>query len=32
VIPAFKEVFSSFGADQPAPTRVVIAISEIFVK
>jgi type IV pilus assembly protein PilC len=32
VIPAFKEVFSSFGADLPAPTLVVIAISEIFVK
>ncbi len=32
VIPAFKEVFSSFGADLPAPTLVVIGISEIFVK
>ena len=32
VIPAFKEVFSSFGADLPAPTLFVIAISEIFVK
>jgi type IV pilus assembly protein PilC len=32
VIPAFKEVFSSFGADLPAPTLVVIAMSEIFVK
>ncbi len=32
VIPAFKEVFSSFGADLPAPTLVVIAISEFFVK
>ena len=31
VIPAFKEVFSSFGADLPAPTLVVIAISEFFV-
>jgi type IV pilus assembly protein PilC len=32
VIPAFKEVFTSFGADLPAPTLVVIAISEVFVK
>lgn len=32
VIPAFKEVFSNFGADLPAPTLVVIAMSEIFVK
>ena len=32
VIPAFKEVFSSFGAELPAPTLVVMAISEIFVK
>ena len=32
VIPAFKEVFSSFGADLPAPTLIVMAISEIFVK
>jgi type IV pilus assembly protein PilC len=31
VIPAFKEVFSSFGADLPAPTLMVIAISEFFV-
>jgi type IV pilus assembly protein PilC len=31
VIPAFKEVFSSFGADLPAPTLAVIAISEFFV-
>ena len=31
VIPAFKQVFSSFGADLPAPTLVVIAISEFFV-
>lgn len=31
VIPAFKTVFSSFGADLPAPTQIVIAISEIFV-
>ena len=32
VIPAFKEVFANFGADLPAPTLFVIAISEIFVK
>ncbi|MEY4755532.1 MAG: hypothetical protein RJA34_430 [Pseudomonadota bacterium] len=32
VIPAFKEVFSSFGADLPAPTLMVIAMSEIFVQ
>ena len=30
VIPAFKDVFSSFGAELPMPTQVVIAISEIF--
>lgn len=32
VIPAFKEVFTSFGADLPAPTLFVIALSEVFVK
>ncbi len=32
VIPAFKQVFSSFGADLPAPTLVVMAISEYFVQ
>lgn len=32
VIPAFKELFSGFGADLPAPTLVVMAISEIFVQ
>jgi type IV pilus assembly protein PilC len=32
VIPAFKEVFTSFGADLPAPTLAVMAISEVFVK
>src|SRR5206468_8129508 len=32
VIPAFKEVFTSFGADLPAPTLFVIGLSEIFVK
>ena len=31
VIPAFKEVFSNFGAELPAPTVIVIAISEFFV-
>ncbi len=31
VIPAFKSVFSAFGADLPAPTLFVIAISEFFV-
>ncbi|MEP7183028.1 MAG: type II secretion system F family protein [Betaproteobacteria bacterium] len=31
VIPAFKEVFKSFGADLPAPTLIVMAISEFFV-
>ncbi len=32
VIPAFKDVFSSFGADLPTPTLIVIAMSEFFVK
>ncbi len=32
VIPAFKELFSSFGADLPAPTLLVMAISDFFVK
>jgi len=31
VIPAFKEVFTNFGADLPAPTLIVIAISNWFV-
>jgi type IV pilus assembly protein PilC len=31
VIPAFKSVFSSFGADLPAPTLFVMAMSELFV-
>jgi type IV pilus assembly protein PilC len=31
VIPAFKELFSSFGADLPAPTLIVMAISDYFV-
>jgi len=32
VIPAFKEVFTSFGADLPAPTLFVMGMSEFFVK
>jgi type IV pilus assembly protein PilC len=32
VIPAFKSVFSSFGADLPGPTLVVMAISDYFVQ
>jgi type IV pilus assembly protein PilC len=32
VIPSFKEVFTSFGADLPAPTLLVISMSELFVK
>ena len=31
VVPAFKSVFSSFGADLPGPTLFVMAISEFFV-
>ncbi|MDP3131432.1 MAG: type II secretion system F family protein [Burkholderiaceae bacterium] len=31
VIPAFKETFSSFGAELPAPTLFVMAVSEVFV-
>ena len=31
VVPAFKQVFASFGADLPTPTLVVMAISEFFV-
>jgi type IV pilus assembly protein PilC len=31
VIPSFKEVFKSFGADLPAPTLMVMAISDFFV-
>src|SRR5580765_136033 len=30
VIPAFEDVFSSFGADLPAPTLVVITLSTMF--
>ncbi len=32
VIPAFKELFSSFGAELPAPTLIAMAISDIFVE
>src|SRR5450830_1678454 len=31
VVPAFKEVFASFGANLPAPTLMVMALSEFFV-
>jgi type IV pilus assembly protein PilC len=31
VIPAFKEVFTNFGADLPAPTLIVIGVSDWFV-
>ncbi len=31
VVPSFKSVFTSFGADLPAPTLFVIALSEFFV-
>jgi type IV pilus assembly protein PilC len=31
VIPAFKDLFTSFGADLPAPTLMVMAISDFFV-
>ena len=32
VVPAFKQVFSSFGADLPTPTVVVMAISDFVVQ
>jgi type IV pilus assembly protein PilC len=32
VIPAFKQVFASFGAELPGPTLVVMAISDFFVQ
>ncbi len=32
VIPEFKSVFSSFGADLPMPTQVVINMSDFFVE
>lgn len=31
VIPAFKELFQGFGADLPAPTLIVMGISDFFV-
>jgi type IV pilus assembly protein PilC len=31
VIPAFKQVFTAFGADLPAPTLLVMGISDFFV-
>src|SRR5437764_5720441 len=31
VIPAFKQVFTAFGADLPAPTLIVMALSDWFV-
>jgi type IV pilus assembly protein PilC len=31
VIPAFKSIFANFGAELPAPTLIVIAISDFFV-
>ncbi len=32
VIPAFKQVFTSFGADLPTPTLIVMGISDFFVQ
>jgi type IV pilus assembly protein PilC len=32
VIPAFKQVFASFGADLPGPTLIVMAVSDFFVE
>jgi len=32
VIPAFKEMFSGFGANLPAPTQIVINLSDFFVE
>ena len=32
VIPAFKDLFSSFGANLPAPTLFVMAVSDFFVQ
>ncbi|NOT16950.1 MAG: type II secretion system F family protein [Sulfuriferula sp.] len=31
VVPAFKDLFSSFGADLPAPTLILMNISDFFV-
>ncbi len=32
VIPVFSEMFSSFGAELPGPTKIVMAISNVFVE
>ena len=32
VVPEFKKVFASFGADLPAPTMLVITVSDFFVE
>jgi type IV pilus assembly protein PilC len=32
VIPAFKDVFASFGAELPLPTKIVIWLSDMFVR
>lgn len=32
VIPAFKSIFTSFGAELPAPTLIVMSISDFFVQ
>ncbi|MDR0633684.1 MAG: type II secretion system F family protein [Azoarcus sp.] len=32
VVPTFKDVFASFGADLPGPTLVVVSISDFFVQ
>ncbi len=32
VVPSFKQVFTSFGGELPAPTLMVIAMSEVFTK
>ena len=32
VVPSFKQVFASFGGELPAPTLLVIAMSEFFIK
>lgn len=32
VVPQFKDLFSSFGAELPLPTRVVMAVSDLFVR
>ena len=32
VVPQFKDLFAGFGAELPLPTRIVMAISDVFVK